>query len=286
MSDAPTGIAGSAGSGPVRTAIARAARDTGMDFQYMLAQAKIESALDPDARARTSSAAGLYQFTRGTWLRTLESHGEKHGLGWASAAISNGRITDPAMAAQIMALRYDPQASALMAGELAGDNRNDLMALLGREPDSAELYLGHFLGAGGARGFLTALSQTPDASAATLMPRAAAANRPIFHKPSGEARSVREVMDLIRTKVEAAKEAGAIPETFGSPVRWSALGAPATPQSSDSGASWQAQARAPFAGRSMADTLRATFAGFSADGGGQPPAAVAAAYTRLARFGL
>ena len=43
----------------VRAAIARASAATGVDFNYLLAQAKIESALDPTARAGTSSAAGL-----------------------------------------------------------------------------------------------------------------------------------------------------------------------------------------------------------------------------------
>jgi hypothetical protein len=296
VSDAPTGIAdrSAAGTSPVRAAIAQAARATGTDFQYMLAQAKIESALNPEARAQTSSATGLYQFTRETWLRTLDAHGDKHGLGWASAAISGGRVTDPALAGQIMALRRDPQAAALMAGELAGDNRDALFAVLGREPDASELYLGHFLGSGGARTFLAALAQSPDTSSAALMPRAAAANRPIFYEASGAARSVREVMALIRDKVNAAMEPGAVPDEgtgFADLSRWAALGVPAATQAaplpqSDAASSWQETARAPFAGRSMAETLRATFASFSANGSGEPPAAVTAAYTRLARFGL
>lgn len=286
MSDTQITIAGNGSATPVRSAIAHAARETGMDFQYMLAQAKIESALDPDAKAPTSSAAGLYQFTRGTWLRTLDAHGDKHGLGWASAAISGGRITDPSLAGQIMALRYDPAASALMAGELAGDNRDELAALLGREPDSAELYLGHFLGSGGARRFLTALTGNPDSSAAALLPKAASANRPIFYEPSGAARSVQGVMDLVRAKVEAAKEPGATPDSLGAPTRWAALAAPQPAQPQALPSSWQEQARAPFAGRSMADTLRSTFASLSPDGSGRPPATVQAAYTRLARFGL
>lgn len=129
----------------VRGAIARAARATGVDFDYLLAQAKLESSLDPAARAPTSSAAGLYQFTNGTWLQTLERHGANHGLDWAGAMIDGGRVADPAMRARIMAMRFDADASSLMAAELANDNKADLTALLGREPDAAELYLAHFL---------------------------------------------------------------------------------------------------------------------------------------------
>lgn len=286
MSQGPSGIAGATSATPVRSAIAHAAHETGMDFQYMLAQAKIESALDPQARAPTSSAAGLYQFTRDTWLRTLDAHGEKHGLGWASAAISGGRITDPSLAPQIMALRYDPTVSALMAGELAGDNRDHLSGILGREPDGAELYLGHFLGSGGASRFLTALGENPEASAAALLPKAASANRSIFFEASGAPRSVREVMDLIRSKVDAAKEPGASPDAFGPPGQWASLEPPRAARAESLPESWQNQARAPFAGRSMAETLRSTFASLSPDGSGRPPAAVQAAYTRLARFGL
>ena len=110
----------------VRAAIARAAETTGVDFDYLLAQAKIESSLDPAARAATSSAAGLYQFTGGTWLATLDRHGASHGLGWAENAIDGGRVSDPMMRAQIRALRFDPSASALMAAELANDNRAEL----------------------------------------------------------------------------------------------------------------------------------------------------------------
>lgn len=102
-------------SGNVREAITRAATRSGVDLDYLLAQARIESNLDPRARAATSSASGLYQFTQGTWLRTLEAHGAEHGLGWASAAIDGGRVRDPAMRAQVMALRFDPDASAAMA---------------------------------------------------------------------------------------------------------------------------------------------------------------------------
>ena len=63
---------GTTGPGDVRAAISRAAQATGVDFGYLLAQARLESGLNPNARARTSSATGLYQFTNSTWLRTLD----------------------------------------------------------------------------------------------------------------------------------------------------------------------------------------------------------------------
>ena len=103
-------------SGDVRGAIARAAAATGTDFTYLLAQARLESGLDPSARATTSSAAGLYQFTGSTWLAMLDKHGAAYGVPSATE--------NPGSRAQLLALRSDPELSAMMAGELAGDNRD------------------------------------------------------------------------------------------------------------------------------------------------------------------
>ena len=264
--------------GDVRGAIARAAQATGVDFDYLLAQAKIESSLDPSARARTSSAAGLYQFTQGTWLRTLERHGAEHGLGWTDGAIDGGRLRDPAMRAQVMALRNDPELSALMAGELANDNRAGLSAALGREPDAAELYLAHFLGLGGASRLLSADS---GADAAALLPEAAAANRTIFYAPGGAPRTVGGVIELMRGKVAAAMEGGSsLPPGGGelapdATLAWSALPHP-NPSPQGEGA---ATARP-----SMADTLRSTFGLTGSDA--SAPAFVHAAYGRLRSLGL
>lgn len=195
---------------PVRAAIAQASQKTGVDFDYLLAQARLESGLNPNAQAKGSSASGLFQFLGGTWLNVLERHGAENGLGWASEAIQGGRIADPAMRTQIMALRFDPQVSSMMAAELASDNSAALQPILGREPVASELYLAHFLGQAGASQFLNALRDNPGQSAASIFPAAAAANRPIFYGPGG-ARSVGEVMDLLRNKVSTAMgQAGAV----------------------------------------------------------------------------
>lgn len=264
----------------LHTTIARAAQATGTDFDYLLAQARLESSLDPSAQASTSSAAGLYQFTRGTWLNTLGRHGAEHGYGWAQQAIEHGAIASPAVRAQIMALRFDPQAASLMAGELAGDNRMALSQQLGRDPDATELYLAHFLGAAGAGKFLTALGDDPQASAAALFPEAAQANRGIFYGPGG-ARSLDGVMALMRGKVAGAMNASGgyvpsldEPQSFTAPTGYVAA---ATRFSQASAAA------APTARPSMADTLASTFAMRE----GSPGAGhIRNAYGKLKAFGL
>jgi hypothetical protein len=288
----------------VRAAIARAAQATGVNFDYLLAQARLESSLDPSARAPTSSAAGLYQFTSGTWLQTLDKHGATHGLDWAGAAIEGGKVSDPQMRAQVMALRFDPNASAMMAAELANDNRTELTGVLGREPDSAELYLAHFLGSGGASQFLTALQTNPGQSAAALMPKPAAANRTIFFEPGGAPRSVAGVMELIRGKVAGAMDGGTAPEWSG--PQWNGQGAwaiqdaavPGVPGASATNtftggpiarqfnAARQELAGAAPGRASMADTLRTTFAAVDSGGHSSLPGAVRDAYSQLKRFGL
>ncbi|WP_236672351.1 lytic transglycosylase domain-containing protein [Croceicoccus sp. YJ47] len=280
-----------------RAAIAGAAQATGTDFHFMMAQARIESGLNPSARARTSSATGLYQFIDSTWLATLDRHGEALGYGAAARAIAmrGGRavVTDPAQHAAIMALRYDPQANALMAGALANDNRAALTPVLGREPDSAELYLAHFLGAGGASRFLTALNAAPEQSAAAVMPQAAGANRAIFYD-GGRARSLGEVMGVIRGKMEhAMRDDGAVPQF--APFDPSAAAGPGQPWRMEA-ARWaadhparSAQTPAPMAAPAhhaapVSDMLRTNFALDANDGPGG--AHVRRAYARLRAAGL
>ncbi|KLE31292.1 hypothetical protein AAW00_13845 [Aurantiacibacter luteus] len=279
-------------------AIARAAEATGADFDYLLAQARLESALDPAARARTSSAEGLYQFIDSTWLSTLDRHGERLGYAGVAGAIETrgGRsaVSDPANAAAIMALKFDPHASAMMAGALAQDNRAQLMNVLGREPDATELYMAHFLGAAGAGRFLTALAQDPTAAAAALMPQAASANRSIFYGPGGASRSLGEVMGLMRGRMQTAMAAGgALPSSFDSSpsARFASAArdwaSPAGMTGTGGarlgvGAVAGAQGAPPQQRPSMADLLHASFA----TGDRPMPAHVRGAYDRLKAMNL
>lgn len=167
------GLAGALGANipsGIRSTIAEAAEITGAPTSYMLSTARRESNFDPAARAGTSSAEGLFQFTDATWRDMLAKHGEKHGLTtWTP--------------------KTDARASALMAGELAKENGANLKAA-GLPVTDATLYLAHFAGAGGATKLLKA---DPSAIAADILPDAAAANRSVFYR-GDRPRTVAETM--------------------------------------------------------------------------------------------
>lgn len=202
----PTVSATTANEPRIRAAIAQAATNAGVDFGYLYNQAKIESSLDPQAKARTSSAAGLYQFTKQTWLQVVKAHGSDHGAGWAANAIDHAgaglAVADPQMRTAIDNLRYDPEFASAMAAEFASDNRGRLETELGRTAEPVDLYLAHFLGSTGAVNFLAAYDADPDAAAAPLFPAAAAANRAIFYGPGGEPRSLNDIRANFAAKLD------------------------------------------------------------------------------------
>lgn len=195
-----------ANTGRIQSAIARAAARTGIDFDYLLGQAKVESGLNASARAGTSSATGLYQFIEQSWLAVVKDHGAEHGLGWAANSIgrtSSGRLTvsDPAARQAILNLRTDPEVASLMAAEHASDNKAALESSLGRDATGTDLYMAHFLGLGGAKQFLGAMQANPDRNAASMFPAAARANRGVFYERDGSARSLSEVYQRFAGKL-------------------------------------------------------------------------------------
>jgi hypothetical protein len=206
MSVDVTGVSASSVTGAIR----QAAQRTGANFQYLLATARVESNLNPAARATSSSAGGLFQFLEQTWLGTLKHAGTALGYGrYANAVLINsaGRyeVQDPSLRQQILDLRQDPTANALMAGAFTRWNGDWLTAKLGRAPSEGELYLAHFLGAQGAGKLISLAASSPQASAAEVFPRAAAANRPIFYDKQGEPRSVAQVYNLVVGRYDVAR---------------------------------------------------------------------------------
>jgi hypothetical protein len=180
----------------VGATIQRAADATGADFSFLMRTAGRESGYNPAAHASSSSAAGLFQFVEQTWLGALKRHGAKHGYGGYADLIheaGDGRLSVSGDAKKtVMALRMDPRAASLMAGELASDNSAYLKGRVGRDPTAGELYIAHFLGAKGSGDLIEAAQARPGATAAALFPDAAAANPAIFYR-DGHAASVSEV---------------------------------------------------------------------------------------------
>lgn len=208
-------------SGDVLSAVRDASRKTGVDFSYMMGQAAQESAFRADAKAGSSSATGLYQFIDSTWLGMMERHGAKYGLGRYADAISvrpegGYEVADPKMRHEILAARLDPRTNALMAGEFAKENAEHLQATVGGKVGATELYLAHFLGAGGAETFLKSRAAAPGQAAADVFPAAARSNPGVFYDgATGRGRSLQEVYDWVRNKISrgqalAAEASGGI----------------------------------------------------------------------------
>ena len=183
-------------AGGVEAAIRRASNATGVDADFLVRTARRESAMNPSARAPTSSAAGLFQFIEQTWLGTVKAHGAKHGYGQYADLIYRGgdgrwRVEGAARNV-VLDLRFDAQAASTMAAELTASNAAYLRGRSGREPGAGDLYAAHFLGPAGAAQLMDAMERRPGSSAASLFPEAAAANRSIFSR-DGRPATVAEV---------------------------------------------------------------------------------------------
>ena len=162
-------------------AIHSAASATGVDFSFLFQQAKVESGLNAQAKAGTSSATGLFQFTRDTWLKVVEQHGDSMGLSSEAASLRGGAAS-ASDRQRILDMRSNPEVSARMAAHYAIDNARALQAQGHTVSGPTDLYLAHFLGSGGASKFLAGMKENPNAPAASILPSAAGANKAIFYK--------------------------------------------------------------------------------------------------------
>ena len=143
----------------------------------------------------------------------VKQHGADHGLGAEANAIQRGRngryyVADPAMRREILDLRRQPEAASAMAAEYASDNGRYLESRLGRAAEPVDLYLAHFLGAGGAARFLRAHDANPGAAAAAMLPAAARANRAVFYNRDGSARSFAEIRARFAERIGERRRAG------------------------------------------------------------------------------
>ncbi|AIQ91877.1 lytic transglycosylase [Methylobacterium sp. XJLW] len=179
--------------------IVKASDEAGVDPVYMMALADKESSFDTEAKAATSSAAGLFQFVARTWLEMIRDYGARYGLAEEAAAVKGrgAAITvTGSMRGRVLGLRNDPRVAALMAAELIKRDRERIEARVGRALTTTELYLAHFLGTASAGRFLSLSSEKPDEVAGREFRTAARANRSLFTAKTGGKRRSLTVAEL------------------------------------------------------------------------------------------
>ncbi len=139
----------------ISNAIKKASQATGTDFSYLLKTAARESSFKQGAKAKTSSAAGLFQFIESTWLKTVKEVGDKFGLDKYTPHIFTTRsgqhyVPNDKLRREILQLRHNPEVSAMMAGAFTQQKSEFIASKIGRTPSPGELYIAHFLGPNGA----------------------------------------------------------------------------------------------------------------------------------------
>ena len=150
---------------------------------YLKTIALLESGGDANAKAKTSSAGGMFQFIDSTWTQMTKEMGKDYSL------------KD----------KFDPKKAEEVAAYFSSKQKGQLEKGIGRQASSTDMYMSHFLGAGGATKFLNAMGKDPKQSAAALDPAAAKANKSIYYNEKGKERSVEEVYALMDKKVKSAE---------------------------------------------------------------------------------
>lgn len=145
--------------------------------KFLKKLSEAESGNEPTAKAATSSATGLFQFTEDTWKNTVKQMGKDYSL------------ED----------RKDPVKSKEAAKFITEQNADVLRKALGEEPDESELYTAHFLGATTAVKFLKAKASTPVNQ--IVSPAAIEANKSIFLDKDGKPRSKASVQAFLVKKM-------------------------------------------------------------------------------------
>ncbi|MCP4933730.1 MAG: hypothetical protein GY927_05865 [bacterium] len=196
----------------VQNAITVASRRTGASFDYLVNTAQRESSFKTNAKSASSSAAGLFQFVEGTWLKVVKEDGVRLGLSDLAKNIrrsSSGKYYVPnrGKRREILNMRHDAETSALVAAAYTEHNQRYVRGRIGRTPSDGELYLAHFLGPGSAAKMINLAERQPDSPASRHFPRAARSNKSIFYS-GGKSRSLSEVYNILIKSHTGSSSAG------------------------------------------------------------------------------
>jgi hypothetical protein len=184
-------------------AIKTASAKTGVSFSYLMEKAAAESNFNPTIKAKTSSAAGLFQFIESTWMDMVERHGTKYGIDKTQSK------------SDLLNLRKDPEIASLMAAEFAEGNKAHLERTIGGEIGNTELYFAHFMGAGGASAFLSQLKQNPLNIAADIFSKEARANKGVFYdSKTGAPKTLQQIYDFFDKKFSDDTRVAQAPKTM------------------------------------------------------------------------
>ncbi|WP_152562907.1 hypothetical protein [Serratia sp. Ag1] len=150
--------------------LTEAAKSAGVDPEIIVRMAYFESRFRTNVGPSTSTAYGLGQFTKGTWLDVLRKHGEKYGIKNAAQLTM----------AQALAYRDDARLQAAMLAEFTQDNIKRVQGL-GRKGNIADVYSLHNLGSGGGPKFLKALMENPNAKVSSVLSQKVIKNNSILY---------------------------------------------------------------------------------------------------------
>jgi len=186
-------------------AVRNAAHRTGADFSFLMEKASAESNFNPNSKAKTSSATGLFQFIESTWLDVVKKYGAKYGLGNFAKEIKtdkSGKLcVDCNKKQEILELRKNPRIASFMAAEFSAENKRYIEKHSNIKIGATELYFAHFMGAKAATNFINKKEANGREIAANLFPKEAAANKNVFFdKGTKKARTLNEVYNFFDKK--------------------------------------------------------------------------------------
>lgn len=156
------------------------AEEYSVSYDLLSKMAYIESKFDPNAKASTSSARGLFQILNSTelWLKEI--------------CDIEGDI-------------FDPLTNTRLGACYIQHNTKYYKRKLGTEPSFTDLYILHFLGGYTGIKFIKLTKSKGSEIASKHFPKQAKANIGIFYKKGNTPRTLFEVMELFEYKVNKAE---------------------------------------------------------------------------------